>query len=332
MTKVLTAYELNRMIYGSNKFFLVVFFRGNWCKECERYLMEFSTYDKQIREMGGQIVAVCAQSIEEAPKTISQWNLNFSIVSDESNWLARRFGMNITQKSSTVFAEMLNLLRTQNVDVEEKLLPDSVYCEGICQPGILIFRKRGQLIYKWQSQISKNTHYGVKYKVTVSHLVEICRFNFGDYPQNTGTLRSYEMEYMMERMYPHLFEFVLSNTDAKELFYMHLVEEQCSDILQFLDSLYYIRLWTIGEDKSTVIPLLSSTFNDYIHTDAPQAIELPSNIANPLIQAFTNGNPSDISIFDQAENYAKVFLKHNAFKRFLITSRAYHVIQMLSSE
>src|SRR6266576_3000717 len=72
---------------------VVVFYRGGWCPYCNLHLRGFQRRLAQIRELGGQVVAISPQLPDNSLSTQEKNELAFPVLSDVGNKVARRFGI-----------------------------------------------------------------------------------------------------------------------------------------------------------------------------------------------------------------------------------------------
>lgn len=69
------------------------FYRGGWCPICNRQLQSFQEILPRIREMGATLIAVSPEAIDNAKMTKIENNLDFTVVSDANNAVAREYGI-----------------------------------------------------------------------------------------------------------------------------------------------------------------------------------------------------------------------------------------------
>ena len=72
---------------------VVVFYRGGWCPYCNLHLPGFQRCLAQIRELGGQVVAISPQLPDNSLSTQEKNELAFPVLSDVGNKIARKFGV-----------------------------------------------------------------------------------------------------------------------------------------------------------------------------------------------------------------------------------------------
>ncbi len=72
---------------------VLVFYLGRWCPFCTLELRAWQRALPRIRALGAQLLAICAQDEREVALTRERDALEFHLVSDPANALARRFGV-----------------------------------------------------------------------------------------------------------------------------------------------------------------------------------------------------------------------------------------------
>jgi small GTP-binding protein len=104
---------------------ILVFYRGLWCPFCKNYMKGWNKLVREIWDKGGVIYGVTAQSQAMADKAEKKWRLNYDVISDQENTLAKTHGIHIT---NTVIMD---------------------YPKGMVQPGVFIITNKQQILYKW---------------------------------------------------------------------------------------------------------------------------------------------------------------------------------------
>ena len=92
---------------------VVTFYRGGWCPYCVKQLKEINSSLKDIKNNKANLVALSPEKPLEVKKTKQKNNLDFTLVSDEGNNLARK--LNLTFKVEPEVAEEYKAL---GIDLE----------------------------------------------------------------------------------------------------------------------------------------------------------------------------------------------------------------------
>ncbi|OJJ17700.1 antioxidant AhpC [marine bacterium AO1-C] len=85
--------EVNLKKFVESKPTVVIFYRGGWCPFCNRQLAGLQKIEKDILKMGYQILAVSPDSPENLKKTMDKNTLSYTLVSDASMTVAKKFGI-----------------------------------------------------------------------------------------------------------------------------------------------------------------------------------------------------------------------------------------------
>jgi len=81
---------------------VLMFYRGHWCKYCNRQLEELSDSLKYIVAKGASIIAVTPEVMEFVDETSKQYNDAFSIISDEDMKIMDAYGVSFEVGGFTV--------------------------------------------------------------------------------------------------------------------------------------------------------------------------------------------------------------------------------------
>ncbi len=72
---------------------VVVFYRGAWCPFCNTYLRSLQKNISEIKENGGNLVAISVENPDNSMKVSEKNKLDFSVLSDPNLDVARTFGI-----------------------------------------------------------------------------------------------------------------------------------------------------------------------------------------------------------------------------------------------
>ncbi len=72
---------------------VVVFYRGSWCPFCNLYLRNLQKNLAQIKEAGGNLVAISVENPDNSLTVAKKNELNFTVLSDPALIVARKFGI-----------------------------------------------------------------------------------------------------------------------------------------------------------------------------------------------------------------------------------------------
>ncbi len=75
---------------------VVTFYRGGWCPYCVKQLKDINTALKDLKSSGATLVAISPEKDSEVRKTKSKNNLDFPMISDPGNALAKKLNLTFT--------------------------------------------------------------------------------------------------------------------------------------------------------------------------------------------------------------------------------------------
>lgn len=79
-------------LYGNGPV-VVTFYRGGWCPYCTRQLSEWQGREDELTAAGGRLVAITAESPDNATQTASKHHLGFDIYSDTTMAAAKAYNV-----------------------------------------------------------------------------------------------------------------------------------------------------------------------------------------------------------------------------------------------
>jgi peroxiredoxin len=77
----------------SRKPTVLIFYRGGWCPYCNVHLAELQAIEKEILNLGYQIVAISPDSPENLSVSMDKHKLNYQLLSDADMNLSQSFGI-----------------------------------------------------------------------------------------------------------------------------------------------------------------------------------------------------------------------------------------------
>ncbi|MDQ3374224.1 MAG: AhpC/TSA family protein [Acidobacteriota bacterium] len=93
---------------------VVVFYRGSWCPFCNLYLRNLQKNLPQIKEAGGNLVAVSVENPDNSLSVAKKNELDFTVLSDPNLNVARKFGIVYGLPKKTA-----ELYKSRGLDVAE---------------------------------------------------------------------------------------------------------------------------------------------------------------------------------------------------------------------
>jgi peroxiredoxin len=118
---------------------VITFYRGNWCPYCNIVLNAYQRILPDIRALGGNLIAISSQNSDSSLDMQAKHNLEFEVLSDKGNQVARQF--------TTIIKNSI-----EAVDEARKLGVDfyGFYDDksrDIPVPAVFIIDKKGTIIY-----------------------------------------------------------------------------------------------------------------------------------------------------------------------------------------
>ena len=115
---------------------ILIFYRGGWCPYCSRQLSGLQEIEKELRDLGYQLIAISTDSPENLTKTMGKEQLSYTLLSDADLKAAKGFGIAFKgPKSYDTF-----LPETSGGKNVDKLLP---------VPSVFILDKKGRILFEY---------------------------------------------------------------------------------------------------------------------------------------------------------------------------------------
>lgn len=115
---------------------ILIFYRGGWCPYCSKQLSGLQEIEKELKDLGYQLIAISTDSPENLSKTINKEKLGYTLLSDADLKAAKDFG--IAFKSPKDYDKFLpGTSGGKNVD---KLLP---------VPSVFILNRKGHILFEY---------------------------------------------------------------------------------------------------------------------------------------------------------------------------------------
>jgi peroxiredoxin len=72
---------------------IVTFYRGGWCPYCVKQLKEINQSLSALKDRNAQLIAISPEKEQEVQKTKKKNNLDFQLIADHQNALAKKLGL-----------------------------------------------------------------------------------------------------------------------------------------------------------------------------------------------------------------------------------------------
>lgn len=120
---------------------VILFYRGNWCPVCNRYLKSFIDSLQLIQDKGAQVVAVTPNAYEGVNSMSKKLNDQLTIISDTSNQLMNQYkvSFNVTDDYQKKIEKALSTNIAESNNQKRAKLP---------VPATYIIDKTGKIHWK----------------------------------------------------------------------------------------------------------------------------------------------------------------------------------------
>jgi len=98
----------------NNKPALIIFYRGGWWPYCNTQLGQLHTIEKELKEIGFQIIGISPDKSEKLKESIEKNKLNYTLLSDSKMLAASAFGLAFKLDDKT-----LSALSSYGIDIED---------------------------------------------------------------------------------------------------------------------------------------------------------------------------------------------------------------------
>jgi peroxiredoxin len=120
---------------------ILTFYRGGWCPYCNLQLRAYQESLEDFKKMGAQLIAVSPESSESADTTVNKNDLKFSVLSDEGNAVARKYGLVFK-----VSDDLKNIYKSFGIDLEKNQKNNSW---ELPIPATYVINKQGKVVYSF---------------------------------------------------------------------------------------------------------------------------------------------------------------------------------------
>lgn len=152
--------SINTRKYIGKQEIIVIFYRGDWCPVCSKYLSNLNDSLKYITQKGAKLIAIGPETKANAKNTQSKTKAEFSIVSDTALVYAKAFDVlfKVTDKYQSKIKTFLFTDIAENNGNSEAYLP---------VPATFIIDKKGVIKFK---QFDYNYKNRASVKAMLEHL------------------------------------------------------------------------------------------------------------------------------------------------------------------
>ncbi len=100
---------------------IVLFYRGGWCPYCNLQLAGIQEIEKELLDLGYQILAISPDDAQHLTQTVEKKALTYDLLSDADMTLAKKFG--IAFQAPEKYKKVINIKKHSGGKNTENLLP-----------------------------------------------------------------------------------------------------------------------------------------------------------------------------------------------------------------
>src|SRR5258706_6973462 len=121
---------------------VLVFYRGEWCPYCNRYLKELEESLLTISAKGASVVAVTPEKPEYVAKSVEKTKATFPILHDEALKIMKSYDV-----AYKLDSKALSKYKKINVDLNE--ITGAVNSENLPVPAVYVIDQQGIIVYRF---------------------------------------------------------------------------------------------------------------------------------------------------------------------------------------
>jgi peroxiredoxin len=146
--------DVNILDSFKNKKTVLVFYRGGWCPYCNLHLQAMAEAEKQILDLGYQIIAVSPDAPENLKITAEKNNVKYTLLSDAKGELIKAAGIAFNAP-----ANYKSIINVNSKGINTGFLP---------VPSVFVVNTKGEILFEY---ISPN----FKHRITKELLVSVLK-------------------------------------------------------------------------------------------------------------------------------------------------------------
>jgi peroxiredoxin len=121
---------------------VLVFYRGEWCPYCNKYLMELEQSLKAFGEKGATVVAVTPERPEFIDKSIEKTKASFSILHDDGLKIMKAYDVAYKLDEGAI-------KKYKRINVDLNVVNGEVNRENLPVPAVYVINKLGVITYRF---------------------------------------------------------------------------------------------------------------------------------------------------------------------------------------
>jgi peroxiredoxin len=120
---------------------ILVFYRGQWCPYCNRFLAKLQDSLSLIQEKGAQVIAVGPEKPESVKETVEKTKANFTVLHDKDLKIMKAYDVEFEVPENTI-----TRYRNGNIDIEKNNGANGKY---LPVPAIYVIDKESTVTYRF---------------------------------------------------------------------------------------------------------------------------------------------------------------------------------------
>lgn len=120
---------------------VVVFYRGEWCPYCNKYLMHLQDSLPFIKAKGARLIAITPEKPENISKTIAKTKASYPILFDKGLQIMKAYDVDYA-----IDSVMLDKYKKYGIDFN---IANGENGEHLPVPAVYVINKEGKIVYKF---------------------------------------------------------------------------------------------------------------------------------------------------------------------------------------
>jgi hypothetical protein len=285
-------------VVAQNFFTMIILFRGTACIGGETYLRNITQANiaQEIRKLGGELYAVCAQK----PSVVKQQakETNFGLFVDSKNLISKKYELGVIQQE-TLKDKILDKLKLKREESNE-------------QPGFLLLSNEGSIVFQWRQ--AKITAVFDTVRVNATDMRKIAQFYYS-HPDKIQAVSNFAKKNISET-----YRIIMSDEEARMLFRQHLIVEHSEESLDFIEQVDLLQ--AEEEKKKELHQTMSAIFELYIQQASLRELNIPSPMRKTAMDSWRDlrsAEKAETTIFRPIYEHVSQTLQSDSFKRFIQT-------------
>jgi hypothetical protein len=264
----------------------------------------------QIRALGGDSFGISAEKQEYVVQTKEKWELNYGLVCDLKNRLAKKFGVTVTKKESNKTKATIGHFE-QNGIPTDMIKEEAAYPEGMSQSSVIVLSSTGEIVYQWHTRPLMRNWMGAKGRMPPADIFEVINYYFSADDRLTSVITYIRVDPRAT------FDNMRKDNKIKEVFVNHLKKEFSYENLEFVEEVEKVtEQGQISQEDEKRI------YDEYIVDASAKEVNLPAKIKKLLKGYIVDGvERTNVKkhVFETAVSSMTITMMTDSFERFVKT-------------